>query len=328
MSWRISNDRLCAGDVKQVSLVHVLAAPKPGPAHTAAIEVVGKGALDDPARSLKASLATPDNSRVRLLVTARRAAIIVPARKTLLLGLGIRLFQVGRRRAPSKPTVNGSPYRSHIRSGSSAVGATSTASRFASAAARVLGSVVVSPSGSAGCSSAATTAAGVQIHRVLGLVGQVRGAVLHLGDLGLGVAPGNPVLVREPDSCPCACGPDAPGPQPWVSRYRSPGPSAPASPGNPRPFPHGAMLRSAALASMVEASTSRCRSPFTRPAWRSAPGPSQTPPRGLHGAGARGSVTARNGGTRSRISNSRNSRSDRESEQRHSSPRSESIPSK
>ena len=36
-------------------------------------------------------------------------------------------------------------------------------------------------------------------------------------------------------SCPCACGPDAPGPQPWVSRYRSPGPSAPASPGNPRP---------------------------------------------------------------------------------------------
>ena len=33
-------------------------------------------------------------------------------------------------------------------------------------------------------------------------------------------------------------------------------------------------------------------------------------------------------GTRSRISNSRNSRSDRESEQRHSSPRSESIPSK
>ncbi len=31
-------------------------------------------------------------------------------------------------------------------------------------------------------------------------------------------------------------------------------------------------------------------------------------------------------GTRSRISNSRNSRSDRESEQRHSSPRSESIP--
>ena len=37
--------------------------------------------------------------------------------------------------------------------------------------------------------------AGVQIHRVLGLVGQVRGAVLHLGDLGLGVAPGNPVLI-------------------------------------------------------------------------------------------------------------------------------------
>ena len=39
--------------------------------------------------------------------------------------------------------------------------------------------------------------AGVQIHRVLRLVGQMGRAVLHLGDLGLGVAPGNPVLVRE-----------------------------------------------------------------------------------------------------------------------------------
>ena len=82
------------------------------------------------------------------------------------------------------------------------------------------------------------------------------------------------------------------------------------------------MLRSAALASMVEArDPPRCARPSPDPPRRSAPGPSQTPPCGLHGAGARGSVTARNAGTRSRISNSRNSRSDRESEQRHSSPR-------
>jgi hypothetical protein len=36
-----------AGDVKQVSLVQVLAPAQPSPSHAAAIEVVGKGALDD-----------------------------------------------------------------------------------------------------------------------------------------------------------------------------------------------------------------------------------------------------------------------------------------
>ena len=53
------------------------------------------------------------------------------------------------------------------------------------------------------------------------------------------------------------------------------------------------MLRSAALASMVEASTPM-RSPFTRPASAiSARTQLETPPCGLHGAGG-GSVTARN----------------------------------
>ena len=36
-----------AGDVKQVLLVHVLAPAQPSSAHAAAIEVVGKGALDN-----------------------------------------------------------------------------------------------------------------------------------------------------------------------------------------------------------------------------------------------------------------------------------------
>ena len=48
-----------AGDVKQVSLVHVLAAPKPGPAHAAAIEVVGEGALDDLGAQLEGFLGHP-----------------------------------------------------------------------------------------------------------------------------------------------------------------------------------------------------------------------------------------------------------------------------
>ena len=57
-------------------------------------------------------------------------------------------------------------------------------------------------------------------------------------------------------------GPGAPGPRPWMARCRSPGPSAPASPGNPRPVDAAptaedlrTMLRSAALASMVEGIT-------------------------------------------------------------------------
>ncbi len=58
--------------------MHVLAAPKPGPAHAAAIEVVGE---------------TPDNSRVRLLVTARRAASSPRQRaKPFCLGSAIRVF--------------------------------------------------------------------------------------------------------------------------------------------------------------------------------------------------------------------------------------------
>ena len=89
--------------------------------HTAAIEVLGKGSARRSRRALKASLATPDNSRVRLLVTARRAVIIsgAEARKTLLLGLesgssrGFAAYQRGdyitaaehykmRRRAPRR----------------------------------------------------------------------------------------------------------------------------------------------------------------------------------------------------------------------------------
>jgi len=44
--------------------------------------------------------------------------------------------------------------------------------------------VVVSPS-SAGCSARRDDDAGIEIDRVLGLVGKVRATVLHLGDLGL-----------------------------------------------------------------------------------------------------------------------------------------------
>ena len=55
-----------------------------------------------------------DNSRVRLLVTARRAASSPCQRaKPFCLGSEIRLFQ-GPSSSASRPTVSGSPYRSHI----------------------------------------------------------------------------------------------------------------------------------------------------------------------------------------------------------------------
>ena len=86
---------------------------RPRPCPAAAIRLCAKERSTDLSRSLKASLATPDNSRVRLLVTARRAAPSLPARKTFLLGLGIRVFQG----ASSSAFKLSSPCRSHIRPG-------------------------------------------------------------------------------------------------------------------------------------------------------------------------------------------------------------------
>ncbi len=56
-----------AGDVEQVSLVHLLAPAQPGSSHAARSRLWAKERSTIWARSLKASLATPDNSRVRLL---------------------------------------------------------------------------------------------------------------------------------------------------------------------------------------------------------------------------------------------------------------------
>ena len=74
----------------------------------------------------------------------------------------------------------------------------------------------------------------------------------------------------------------------------------------------------------------RCGRPSPDPPRRSAPEPSRRPPRAPRGAGACVSSTAPGmiRHRRSRLSSRRSSRSQREAEQRHSSPRSELIPSK
>ena len=107
----------------------------------------------------------------------------------------------------------------------------------------------------------------------------------------------------------------------WASRCRSPGPGAPASPGSLHPC-RAARCCAAPRWPPWSRHPPRCARPSPDPPRRSRPEPSRRPPRGLHGAGARGSSTARNGPDPLTAPQSRNSRSDRESEQRHSRPRS------
>ena len=102
---------------------------------------------------------TPDNSRVRLLVTARRAAPSPCQTQNLnLLGARRSASSSGRSSSsPTRPTVSDSPCRSHIRPGLRPSVPRPPPRDPSLAAASVFSSVVVSPS-SAGCSSAATTA--------------------------------------------------------------------------------------------------------------------------------------------------------------------------
>ena len=78
-----------AGDVKQVSLVHILAPAQPGPAHAAAIEAVGKAALDDLGAQLE-GIAGERGLEPHAVVGDRpaRRLVTAPARKALLPGLG------------------------------------------------------------------------------------------------------------------------------------------------------------------------------------------------------------------------------------------------
>ena len=262
-------------------------------------------------------------------------------RKPFGLGSEIRVFQnaVGSSASFKTDRPSDSPCRSHIRPGLAAVACRDHRLEILAWPGRQRSSPASScrRTSSAGCSSAATTAQGVQIApRWLGLVGQMGRAVLHLGDLGLEGRSSRPSPGSRA-SCPCGCGPGAPSPRPWVSRCRSTirrdnfAKRASIPRRNPRRVSLRTMLRSAALASMVKASTPM-RSPLTRPASAiKARTQSEASPCGPHGAGARGSVTARNG-LRHTIPAFRSRRNSRMRQGIRaapwSSPRSESMPSK
>ena len=106
-----------AGDMEQVSLVHVLAPASHVRRMPTRSRLCANERSTISARSLKASLATPDNSRVRLLVTARRAAPSPSSAQNLSAWARRSASSRSRRRAPLRPTVSDSPCRSHIRPG-------------------------------------------------------------------------------------------------------------------------------------------------------------------------------------------------------------------
>ena len=77
-----------AGDVKQVSHVHVLAPAQPSSAHAAAIEVVGKGALDTLGTQLEGLAGDPElETHAVGGDRAPRRRVTAPALKAVLLGL-------------------------------------------------------------------------------------------------------------------------------------------------------------------------------------------------------------------------------------------------
>ena len=83
-----------AGDVEQVSLVHILSPAQPGSSHAATIEVVGKAALDDLGAQLE-GLAGDPGLEPRTVVGDRVPSrlITMPREKPVCLGAAIRVFQ-------------------------------------------------------------------------------------------------------------------------------------------------------------------------------------------------------------------------------------------
>ena len=169
--------------------------------------------------------------------------------------------------------------------------------------------------------------AGVEIDRMLGLVGQPGTPVLHLGDLRLRVAWRGPVRVGQPLAC-CGCDPAGSGHPPSVSRCHSPWPTGAASRGSlrrcrggrsraaPRWPPSSRHRRQCGRPGSGRARPSRCSTQVNTASCTSS------------GRRERVLLSQEWSGTDSLVPSRRNSRSDRLSAQRHSRPRSLSMPSK
>ena len=167
---------------------------------------------------------------------------------------------------------------------------------------------------------------GVEIDRMLGLVGQPGTAVLHLGDLGLRVARRGPVLVGQPLALPLAVQPD----QVLGRRRRDPALRRQPLEHLPVAFAgvaaddraqrriglHGRGVDTDRPPLISPCSASRCSTQVKTASCTSS------------GSRERVLLSQEWSGTGSAVPRRRNSRSDRLSAQRHSSPRSLSIPSK
>jgi hypothetical protein len=196
-----------AGDVDQVALVQVLPAAQPGPAHAAAVENEGEAPLDHLGAQLERH---PGHAgqQTGAVVDHRAAGSVVamPAQEAVALRLGdARLPRpvVERlQRLPRVVPLVGHHLGRHL--GARGRLDRGEVARGALQRARQAGGVA--PVG--GVHLGRDHRAGVEVHRVLGLVGQTRAAVLQLGDPRVRIGRALPLRVGQPLALAPAIQPD------------------------------------------------------------------------------------------------------------------------
>ncbi len=178
--------------------MNVVATAQPGSAHAAAIEDVGERAFDDLGAQLERRLRHPRQQPRPVVVDgAARVVVAVPARDPLALALGLgdpRLpgaVLEGFEHRASEVTLVGHQLRRGLRRRRRVhrrqVGLGRRQRRRQGGGVALVG----------GMQFGGDHRPGVEIDRVLRLVGEMGGAVLHLGDPGVRVGLGDPVRVRQ-----------------------------------------------------------------------------------------------------------------------------------
>src|SRR5210317_1274608 len=185
-----------AGDVKQVSFVHVLTSAQPGSAHAAAIEVMGKRALYDLGAQLE-SRAGDTRFEPHAVVgnRATRCLVTTPTRKSSLFrltnpglpGASVEVFQDG----PSVIAFVGHTFGWVLHSRRQ-IHCFERGLSHRQGLAKGRGVTLIG-----WMQFGRHNRACVQVDRMLGLVSKMGRSVLHPGDLGLGIALRNLILVRQ-----------------------------------------------------------------------------------------------------------------------------------
>jgi hypothetical protein len=311
--------------VHEVALLQVLAPAQPGPAHAAAVEHQREAALDQLGPELERLLGHP-RAQPRAIVVHRPPGrlVAVPAAdpRHLLLGDAappgavLQLLQALARMVALVGDQLGRVLRPRGGIDRRQVGFGRLKRLGQGRGVAAVGGVDLG----------GDDGAGVEVDRVLGLVGEAGAAVLELGDPGLGIARRGPVRVREPLAFALAVEPD----QVLGRRRRDPArlgqtpEHLPVALAGVAPHDraqggvglHGRGVDPDALPLIRPCSAKRSSTQAKTASCTSS------------GSRARALLSHEWSGTGSVAPSRRNSRRERLSEQRHSSPRSLSIPSK